>query len=97
MPAAVMVATVAEPVASRMATATSQPRTSGERLAPLAQLAMRSPMPESTSSCLNPPPAATMSRIPAIAGSAPADGVGDPLPAEADRRAEGEHRDDQRR
>ena len=71
MPAAVMVATVAEPVARRMPTATSQPRISGERLAPLAQLAIRSPMPESTSSCLKPPPAATMSRIPAIAGSAP--------------------------
>src|SRR5947209_10771878 len=36
MPAAVMVATVAEPVASRMPTATSQPSTSGEKFDPFA-------------------------------------------------------------
>src|ERR1700710_3213318 len=36
MPAAVIVATVAEPVASRMPTATSQPSTSGEKAAPAA-------------------------------------------------------------
>src|SRR3954471_5264103 len=71
MPAAVIVATVAEPVASRMPTATSQPRMSGEKFAPFAQSAMRPPTPESTSSCLKPPPAATISRIPAIAGSDP--------------------------
>src|SRR3954453_20832874 len=35
IPAAVMVATVAEPVASRIPTATSQPSTSGEKFAPL--------------------------------------------------------------
>ena len=55
---------------------------------------MRSPTPESTSTCLNPPPAATMSRIPAIAGSAPPTVRRDLLPAEADGGAEGEHRDD---
>src|SRR3954471_16558538 len=40
-PAAGMVATVAEPVASRMPTATSQPSTSGEKFAPSAQVLMR--------------------------------------------------------
>src|SRR5918911_2067144 len=37
MPAAVMVATVADPVASRIPTATSQPSTSGDTLDPFAQ------------------------------------------------------------
>ena len=71
MPAAVMVATVAEPVASRMPTATSQPSTSAEMFAPSAASAITSPTPASISVCLKPPPAATISRMPAIAGSAP--------------------------
>ena len=70
MPAAVIVATVAEPVATRIPTATSQPSSNGESDAPLAALAITLPTPASTSTCLNPPPAATMSRIPAIGGSA---------------------------
>src|SRR5437763_4607093 len=40
IPAAVIVATVAEPVASRIATAISQPRISGERFAPFAHEAV---------------------------------------------------------
>ena len=94
MPAAVMVATVAEPVANRMPTATSQPSISGERLAPYAASAIRSPTPESTSSCLKPPPAATISRIPAMAGSAPPTVLEIRCAAEADGRAEREHREE---
>src|SRR3954449_852142 len=71
MPAAVIVATVAEPVATRMPTATSQPSSSALRCASLAASATTLPTPASTSTCLKPPPAATISRIPAIGGSAP--------------------------
>ena len=83
MPAAVIVATVAEPVASRMPTATSQPSSSAEMFAPLAASPITSPTPASTSVCLNPPPAATMSRMPAIGGSAPPTSAGDLLAVEA--------------
>ena len=68
-PAAVMVATVADPVARRMKTATSQASSSGEKLEPLIQSASMVPIPVSTSTCLKPPPAPTMSRIPAIGPS----------------------------
>ncbi len=70
MPAAVMVATVADPVPSRIRTATSQPSSSTEMFAPVAQSLITSPTPASIRVCLNPPPAATMRMIPAIAGSA---------------------------
>ena len=70
MPAAVMVATVADPVPSRMSTATSQPSSSTEMLTPSAQSLMTLPTPASMSVCLNPPPAATMRMMLATAGSA---------------------------
>ena len=64
-----MVATVAEPVASRMSTARVHASRITETLAPLAQSASNVPMPVSTSSCLKPPPAATMRMMPATGGS----------------------------
>src|SRR6185437_16938820 len=69
MPAAVTVATVAEPVASRMATATSQASSSSETCEPLAALPIELAIPVSTSICLNPPPAPMISRMPAIGAS----------------------------
>src|SRR5579884_1772161 len=69
MPAAVTVATVAEPVASRIATATSQASSSRERCEPCAALPIESAIPVCTSICLNPPPAPMISRIPAIGAS----------------------------
>src|SRR6478672_97545 len=69
-PAAVIVATVADPVPSRMSTATSQPSSSTEMLTPSAQSLMTLPTPASMSVCLNPPPAATMRMMLATAGSA---------------------------
>src|SRR6476659_7362764 len=69
IPAAVIVATVADPVPSRMSTATSQP-SSTEMLTPSAQSLMTLPTPASMSVCLNPPPAATMRMMLATAGSA---------------------------
>ena len=69
MPAAVMVATVADPVASRISTATTQASSSGEMLLPAIASPMAPPIPVSTSTCLKPPPAATMSSGPAIGGS----------------------------
>ena len=56
-----MVATVAEPVASRIPTATSQASSSAEMLASSAQSAITVPTPASIRVCLNPPPAATIS------------------------------------
>src|SRR3954452_22774989 len=70
MPAAVIVATVAEPVPSRMSTATSQPSTSTEMLTPSAQSLMTLPTPASMRVCLNPPPAATIRMMLAMPGSA---------------------------
>jgi hypothetical protein len=69
MPAAEMVATVAEPVARRMATATSQPSSRTERFAPCAACVMALPTPESTRVCLKPPPAPTIKRTLAMGGS----------------------------
>src|SRR5215212_10148062 len=51
MPAAVIVATVADPVATRMPTATSQPSSSGDRAMAAAQVLMSVPTPASTSTC----------------------------------------------
>ena len=69
MPAAVMVATVADPVARRTATATSHPARRAGTAACWIQAAMMLAIPESTRVCLNPPPAPTMSRIPAMGAS----------------------------
>ncbi len=55
------------------------------------------PTPASISVCLNPPPAPTMSRMPAMGGSDVGDDRGDLRPAEARRSAEREHRHDDRR
>src|SRR5919112_5190990 len=66
---AVIVATVADPVARRISTASTQASSSTETSASLAQSASRVPMPVLTSTCLKPPPAATISRIPAMGGS----------------------------
>jgi hypothetical protein len=52
-----------------MATATSQPKSSGEMLEPWAMSPMTLPTPASTIICLKPPPAATISMIPARGGS----------------------------
>src|SRR6476659_3648359 len=70
MPAAVIVATVADPVPSRMSTATSQPSSKTEMLTPVAQSLMTLPTPASMSVCLKPPPAATMRMMLATAGRA---------------------------
>ncbi len=71
MPAAVTVATVADPVATRMSAAMNQARSRMPMpLAPCANEAMTWPIPVSTRTCLNPPPAPTMSRMPAMGGSA---------------------------
>ena len=66
-PDAVTVATVAEPVASRMPTAISQPSSSADSPEPAAALPIASPMPVAMSICLNPPPAPMISTMPAIA------------------------------
>ena len=63
MPAAVTVATVAEPVANRMTTATSQAISSGEIEDWVMPLPSSLAIPVSTRICLNPPPAATMSTV----------------------------------
>src|SRR4051812_625991 len=69
MPAAVMVATVAEPVAGRISTATNQPSTSTDKVVASAILAIAVPAPPTTRICLNPPPAPTIRVGPAIGGS----------------------------
>ena len=66
---AVMVATVAEPVARRISTASTHASSSTEMSLAAAQSASSVPMPVSTRTCLKPPPAATISRMPAIGGS----------------------------
>ena len=66
MPAAVTVATVAEPVARRSATATMKPSTRTDILAPSAHFFTASPTPAPIRVCLKPPPAPTISRIAAM-------------------------------
>jgi hypothetical protein len=51
-----------------MPTETSQPSSNGEKCESLAASATTLATPESTSICLNPPPAVTISRIPATPG-----------------------------
>src|SRR5713226_780947 len=65
IPAAVVIATVAEPVATRINIATSQPSSNGEVSAPSANPAIALPTPPATSTRLNPPPAPTTNRTPA--------------------------------
>src|SRR6478752_1387201 len=62
---AVMVATVAEPVARRISTARIQASTMTGKWAPSAHRASSVPIPLSTRTCLKPPPAATIRMIPA--------------------------------
>ena len=64
-----MVATVAEPVASRISTASTQASRMTEILAAVAHSASFVPMPVSTSTCLKPPPAATIRMMPATGGN----------------------------
>lgn len=68
-PAAEMVATVAEPVARRMATAMSQASSSAGIDQLLEKSRIIRPTPTSISVCLKPPPAPTISRMPAIGAS----------------------------
>src|ERR1700731_1585094 len=65
---AVTVATVADPVASRISTAITHASSNTETWAPLAQSASIVPIPLSTRICLNPPPAATIKMMPATGG-----------------------------
>lgn len=65
-PDAVTVATMAEPVVTRMPTAVSQPSNRGEIALPAAALPIASPTPPAMSTCLKPPPAPMMSTMPAI-------------------------------
>ena len=67
LPPAISPATVAEPSVTRTAEAMSQPRNRGDRLDPANESAMTLPTPESISTCLNAPPPAMMSRMPATA------------------------------
>ena len=64
-----MVATVAEPVARRINTANTQASRMTEMLAAVAHSASLVPMPVSTSTCLKPPPAATIRMMPATGGN----------------------------
>src|ERR1043166_3190592 len=63
MPAAAVMATVAEPVARRMAAATNHPSTSGDTGQQLTRAAMASPTPLRMRTRLNPPPAPTISSV----------------------------------
>ncbi|MNE37134.1 hypothetical protein D3C80_1309730 [compost metagenome] len=66
IPAPVMVATVAEPVAIRITAATSQASMIGEISACTAICPITLPTPVSTSICLKPPPAPTIRIIAAV-------------------------------
>ena len=81
MPAAEMVATVAEPVATRMPTAMSQPRTRGE-VGAGGQVGDRFVDAAVHQGLLEAPPAPTIRMIPAI-GQCAADDVGDALAGQA--------------
>jgi len=64
-----MVATVAEPVASRINTANTQASRMTEIPVFFAHSASIVPIPVSTRTCLKPPPVATIRMMPAIGGS----------------------------
>ena len=66
MPAAVITATVAEPIITRSNAVASQANTSGGMFQVLLKEAMVAPTPLSTSTCLNTPPAVMISRMTAI-------------------------------
>src|SRR5471032_420615 len=66
IPQAVVIATVAEPVARRINAATSQPNSSGDICTAVATLTISFEMPLSISTRPKPPPAPTISVIPAI-------------------------------
>ncbi|MCY1223106.1 hypothetical protein D9M68_742950 [compost metagenome] len=66
MPAAVVMATVAEPVAMRIITATSQPSTSTDTCALVATSTMAVEIPESRRMRPKPPPAPTTSVMMAV-------------------------------
>ena len=66
IPALVVIATVAEPVATRISAATVQASSSGEACDPRAMSAIAFPTPLSSSTLLNPPPAPITSRMVAV-------------------------------
>src|SRR5688572_19798357 len=66
IPAAVVIATVADPVATLMSAATIHARSSGDALVPVAIVAIAPPTPLCTSTELKPPPAPMTSRIVAV-------------------------------
>src|ERR1041385_8499139 len=66
MPAAVLIATVADPVAMRINAATSQPKTNGESCAELAARLTTSATPLLIRIRLKPPPAPTTSNALAV-------------------------------
>ena len=66
IPAAVITATVAEPIITRSTAVATQANTSGGMCQLALSAAMRAPTPLSTSTCLNTPPAVMISRITAI-------------------------------
>src|SRR4051812_18902282 len=66
IPAAVVIATVAEPVATRINPATTHASNSGDAWEPIATLAIAPPTPLCTSTWLKPPPAPITSRIVAV-------------------------------
>lgn len=66
MPAAVIMATVAEPVATRMTAAIVQLKRTGEKLECFAMSAIYVPTPESIRTLLKAPPAPITSRMEAI-------------------------------
>src|SRR5206468_10862110 len=70
MPALVVIATVAEPVATRISAATVQASRSGDACDPSATSAIAFPTPLSSSTRLNPPPAPITKRMVAVGPSA---------------------------
>src|SRR5687767_10235804 len=66
IPAAVVIPTVADPVATRTSAATNQPSNSGDNCVPAALLLRTSATPLATRTLLNPPPAPTTNKIFAV-------------------------------
>src|SRR5262249_52266342 len=63
MPAAVEIATVAEPVATRISAATNQPSNNGDRWVPFPSWGRPPPTPLAPTTLLTPPPAPTTKRM----------------------------------